>query len=289
MTLLAQVWCPLCGAHNGFAQVYRDNPSRVVRCRNCDLVFFNPQPSIEYLKKFYSSQSGYLSCIEENLRSFEQDPLAWKKTADFILNKVTPYLPPTNKDRILDVGCAYGFFLLFARERGLDTYGIEISTETSAYAKKQGIEILNTTLLDSEFDDNFFSAITMNNVLEHTLNPVAELGEAYRILTNQGVIFVAVPNFDSLVAKADSYYWKMKSWPNHLFYFTEFTLAAMVRKVGFKVLEVFTHQGESDYADDVRVVRDRLFLTDDEEAHQVIRLLWKLKKGQELVVLARKH
>jgi len=280
--------CPLCGSEH-FIEVYPDNPSRIVRCRECDLVFFNPQPSIEYLKEFYSSKEGYLPSIEENLRSFEADPSSWKLTADFILQRVYQHLPNGPGQRILDVGSAYGFFLIFARERGLDAYGLEISLQTSRYASEHGIKVLNTTLEESNFQNDFFDIVTMNNVLEHTLNPTAEVARAHKLLKNQGIMFIAVPNFDSLVAQADNYHWKMKSWPNHLFYFTEATLSKILEKAGFRITEVFTHQGESEYSHDIRVVRDRLHLVDESQIREAITLLWKFHKGQELVVIAKKH
>ncbi|TLY33093.1 MAG: class I SAM-dependent methyltransferase, partial [Ignavibacteria bacterium] len=254
-----------------------------------DLVFFNPQPSIEYLRELYSSQAGYLPSIEENLRSFESDPSSWRQTADFILQKVYRHLPKQDGQRILDVGSAYGFFLIFAKESGLDAYGLEISSETSRYAKDHGIKVLNTTMVEANFQYGFFDIVTMNNVLEHTLDPTAEVAKAYTILKKSGIIFVAVPNFDSLVAQVDNYLWKMKSWPNHLFYFTEATLSKILEKAGFRVAEVFTHQGESEYNHDVRVVRDRLQLTEENQIREAIRLLWKFQKGQELVVIAKKH
>lgn len=288
MSQLNTIRCPLCDSDN-FVRVYPDNPSAIVRCLSCDLVFFNPQPSLEYLRDFYSSQSGYMSSIEENLHSFESDPSAWKNTANFILDKVYRYKKEEAGQRILDVGSAYGFFLLFAKERGFDVHGIEISSETSRYAKEHGIDVQHTTLLEAKLNESSFDIITMNNVLEHTLNPVAELTKAYKLLKSSGVIFIAVPNFDSLTAQVDAFYWKMKSWPNHMFYFTEKTLSAILRKAGFSVAEVFTHLGEADYSHDVRVVRDRMCLTSESDIDEAIRFLWKIKKGQELVILARKE
>lgn len=288
MKRLVHVPCPLCDSADGFSRVYADNPSAIVRCRRCDLVFFNPQPSQEYLAEFYSSQSGYMTSIEENLRSFQRDSGSWKATADFILGKVYGHLSEAKGQRILDVGCAYGFFLLFARERGLDAYGVEVSSETSRYARDHGVKVRTSTLLEARFDDALFDIVTLNNVLEHTLDPVAELKEVFRILKNQSIVFVAVPNFGSLVAKVDNFYWHMKSWPNHLFYFTEPTLTAILRKAGFSIVEVFTHKGESNYADDLRVIRDRLLISDEEELREIIKLMWKLGMGQELVILAKK-
>ncbi len=251
-------------------------------------MFFNPQPSGEFLKNFYSSQTGYLSSIEENLKSFEADPRSWQDTANFILYKIYEHMPEEKGQCLLDVGSAYGFFLIFAKKRGLEVCGIELSTETSRYSRQQGIKVLNTSLMETALECNSFDIVTMNNVLEHTLNPLVELEKAFAILKPSGVLYVGVPNWDSMVARVDGYNWKMKSWPNHLYYFTAETLGQMLAKVGFTVRESFTFMGESDYQDDFRIIRDRLLLNDEQEIRQVIECLWRMGKGQELVVIAQK-
>jgi 2-polyprenyl-3-methyl-5-hydroxy-6-metoxy-1,4-benzoquinol methylase len=285
---LIRIDCRLCGCMK-FDDVYPDGVSRIVKCTDCGLVFYNPLPSADYLRDFYSSQNGYLSSIEENLRSYEANPKAWDDTANWILHKIHQHIPEKMGQRLLDIGSAYGFFLMFAKKCGLDVMGLEISTETSEYARRHGIEVLSSSLTQASLDNDSFDIVTMNNVLEHTLDPLAELQKAHSILKSSGILYIGVPNWDSLVCQVDGYHWKMKSWPNHLFYFTAETLTRMVTKAGFTVKESFTHMGESDYGDDARIIRDRLLLSRDEDIRRVAECLWSLGKGQELVMIARKN
>jgi 2-polyprenyl-3-methyl-5-hydroxy-6-metoxy-1,4-benzoquinol methylase len=285
---LVNVDCVLCGSTR-LNQIFSDNPSQIVECQDCRLVFFNPQPSSEYLKNFYSSQAGYLSSIEENLKSFESDPKSWQDTANYILYKIYQHMPPEKGRRLLDVGSAYGFFLIFAKKKGLDVMGLEISIETSRYARQQGIDVRNTSLADAELEANSFDIVTMNNVLEHTLNPVAELQKAFSLLKPSGILYLGVPNWDSMVSKVEGYKWKMKSWPNHLYYFTAETLGRMLVKTGFDVKETFTFMGESDYLDDARIIQERLLLTEEKDIRKVVECLWNLGRGQELVMIAQKR
>lgn len=280
--------CVLCGSRR-FKTIYRESPSNVVECKECKLVFYNPQPSSGYLTSYYSSKSGYLPSIEENLRSFEDNPKLWFETADWILYKIYQHIGEEKNQRILDIGSAYGFFLMFAKQRGLDVLGLEISTETSRYARDHGVTVQAETLSTADLQENSFDIVTMNNVLEHTLNPVADLERVFSILRSPGVIYIGLPNWDSLVSHADGPKWKMKSWPNHLFYFTPDTLTAALTRAGFRVVESFTHMGESDYQDDVRIVRERLFLAGDQDIRPAIECLWSLGKGQELVMIAKKE
>jgi 2-polyprenyl-3-methyl-5-hydroxy-6-metoxy-1,4-benzoquinol methylase/ribosomal protein S27E len=284
---LVKIDCVLCGSDR-HKIIYSDDPSRIVECNDCGLVFFNPQPSQNYLNAYYSSQAGYMTSIEENLRSFEANPVSWRDTANWILYKIYGHISEEKGQRLLDIGSAYGFFLIFARERGLDVRGLEISTESSKFARERGIEIWNTPLLEATVEKESFDIVTMNNVLEHTLNPMAELEKVHSLLKPPGVVYIGVPNWDSLVSRVDGFNWKMKSWPNHLYYFTSKTLGHMLAKAGFAVRETLTHMGESDYSDDTRIIRERLLLSEDRDVRQVIECLWTMGKGQELVVIAQK-
>jgi 2-polyprenyl-3-methyl-5-hydroxy-6-metoxy-1,4-benzoquinol methylase len=287
MPSVTKIDCPICCSKN-LTTVYEDNPSKIVACNQCGLIFFNPQPTVSYLKDYYSSYDGYLPNIEENFKSFKKDSSTWKASAEFILSKISQYVTNQNHAKILDIGCAYGFFLHFAKTTGYDTYGLELSTETSKYAKDLGLEIQCSSLESANYENNFFDVITMNNVLEHTLNPIEDLSIVHKLLKEDGVVYIAVPNFGSTVSQTDKFHWKMKAWPNHLFYFTEQTLSKILKQCSFEVLERFTHAGESDLNDDIRIIKESLFLTEPTEIDNVIKLLWKFMKGQELVIIARK-
>ena len=287
MSDLVSVSCPLCESHS-FATVYAEQPSSLVRCRACDLVYFNPQPTPEYLKRYYSSQAGYLPAAESLLERFRQRPEDWKASADEVLDRLVKHAPQRPGLRLLDVGAMYGFFLIFARQRGLDVMGIELSEETPRFAREQGVDVRSTSLLEAGLPTDSFDLVTMNNVLEHTLKPLADLQEAHRVLRAGGLIYVAVPNFDSLVANVDNIYWKNKAWPNHLVYFTNKTLALTLGAAGFEVVEWWTHWGENELAHDIRVVRERLCLTEHEQVQTAMAFVNSIGKGQELVMIGRK-
>lgn len=287
MADLVPVPCPLCECPS-FEVLFADHPSSVVRCRSCDLAYFNPQPSPGYLQAYYSSQAGYLPSAEDLMRRFKERPDDWKASADEILDRFLKHAPAQIGLKLLDVGAMYGFFLFFARERGLQVTGVELSEETPKFARSQGIDVRSTTLAGAAFPDASFDLVTMNNVLEHTLSPLTDLQEAFRVLKPGGLIYVAVPNFDSLVANVDNIYWKNKAWPNHLVYFTRKTLALTLGAAGFEVAEWWTHWGENEVAHDIRVIRDRLRLTERADIEKAMAFLNMVGKGQELVMVGKK-
>lgn len=279
--------CPLCGGED-FKVIYPDRLSNISECRSCDLVFFRPLPTEEYLAEYYSSEDGYLPSIEENRVQFGEAPEEWRQTALHILDDLRRNGLQEKGVPILDVGCAWGFYLHFAKQEGYEVHGLELSSETSAWARERDLDVRTGHLGTTDYEPETFHAITMNNVLEHSINPKRDLEKLFELLVPGGLAYIAVPNWKSLVAEVDGFYWKMKSWPNHLFYFTQKTLPALMESVGFQVLEWSSQIGESDVADDYRILRDRLKIEADKDLEEAVAFLGKKGKGQELVVIARK-
>jgi len=109
--------------------------------------------------------------------------------------------------------------------------------------KEHGLNIFNGVLEKARFPDNYFDAITAGDILEHIADPKAFLREIYRILKEDGIAYIAVPNLGGfyysvmgLLAKANhkNYF----ALPHHLFNFTKKTLGRLLRACGFVPLEI---------------------------------------------------
>lgn len=106
---------------------------------------------------------------------------------------------------ILDIGCGFGSFVISARKLGLDAFGIEISPFEVEYARARLCEFFpeanpeQVYLLGDghtvPFQDNFFDAITLWNVLEHIPDNKILLNEVYRLLKPGGFLFIICPNY----------------------------------------------------------------------------------------------
>ena len=91
----------------------------------------------------------YVSQEEGRLKTFSQG-----------IKLVETYAP--NKGKILDVGCAAGFFLNVAKHNGWETYGVEPSRWMSDWGNQRfNLNIKNGTLREAAFPDNFFDVVTM--------------------------------------------------------------------------------------------------------------------------------
>jgi len=83
-------------------------------------------------------------------------------------------------DRLLDVGCGYGDWLVYARSKGMKVMGINISPDQAYYARTHyGLQIINenwkdvrtnATLQNTHFGT--FDAVTFMDTAEHYLSNV---------------------------------------------------------------------------------------------------------------------
>jgi SAM-dependent methyltransferase len=99
--------------------------------------------------------------------------------------------------RMLDVGCGGGNMAkAIKRERpDLDVHGVDTSRNAiaSASASAQGVEFRVGTAERLPFEDGYFNAVTMFDVLEHLEDPGRVLGEIARVLAPGGLFHIALP------------------------------------------------------------------------------------------------
>jgi len=113
------------------------------------------------------------------------------------LNKLQ-YYSDIKIERFLDVGCGEGFVLLQADQMGWEAYGLDIVDNRVGDAKLIK-NFKNCDLIDANYPDNYFDCIYLDSILEHITNPKEYIKEISRILKKVGVIYIGVPNEDSLL------------------------------------------------------------------------------------------
>lgn len=150
--------------------------------------------------------------------------------------------------RVLDVGCGRGVLLQEFRRRGWEVQGTELSEQAASYARQTlNIPVEIGSLETLQFPANHFDAVTLWHVLEHVANPRALLAEINRILKPDGVLLVAVPNFDSLEARVAKDKWFHLDVPRHVTHFSEATLESALNESGFEVRHTSGFAPEYDF------------------------------------------
>ncbi len=229
--------CPLCSSKN-IAYKYSVNHKSynfaIYICNDCFFQFMNPcydKDSIEkfYTEGYYNGISGF-SYVDERL-SENFSNYVW----DARLKTIRRFSATGN---FLDVGCSFGGFLKRA-SKYFTPFGIELSKYSSVHAKEFfGSNIWNGTLDDHPFDYNFFSVITMIELIEHIEYPVVTLQECYNLLKPGGLLVIQTANFDGWQAENEGlrYHYYL---PGHLSYFNETNLSGSLMMIGFRMVMPF--------------------------------------------------
>jgi 2-polyprenyl-3-methyl-5-hydroxy-6-metoxy-1,4-benzoquinol methylase len=155
---------------------------------------------------------------------------------------INRFLPRASRGqpRLLDVGCATGFFLEAARQDGWDVHGLEANPYQADFARGQGLDVHSEAIEDTTFPENHFDAVTMFEVIEHVHAPLDVLRKVRALLRDDGMIFLYTPNYDCaerLIMGTEAHF----LWgSNHLTYFNAATLADALTRAGFRVEHVET-------------------------------------------------
>ncbi len=219
--------CVICKNDNS-DQIFEKNSFRIVKCRGCGLVYVNPRLKFEVLEEMYNDNE--ISSIDYYLQNRKND----EKTFDIRLKAIEKHIKP---GKLLDVGSGIGVLLNQAKKRGWDPYGIDIKRDSISFAKQQFCVNANvSTLEDAGFENNFFDAIVMNDLIEHVSNPINTLKIANKLLKSDGLIFLSTPNIESLMAKVFGAHWLHLKPNEHIYYFSPSTMSLVLEKAGFKML-----------------------------------------------------
>jgi SAM-dependent methyltransferase len=156
-------------------------------------------------------------------------------SADLIVSRAR-----TGGQKMLDIGCGYGFLLNEMQFRGWDVKGLEISKTGRDYTRsKWNIPVYSQPLETLGLPENTFDVVTLLYVIEHVFDPLELLIEINRILKPGGLVLLRWPHTTPVVrilgplsTTLDLYH-----TPYHLYDFSPKTIERILFKTGFKSVE----------------------------------------------------
>jgi 2-polyprenyl-3-methyl-5-hydroxy-6-metoxy-1,4-benzoquinol methylase len=204
---------------------------RIVRCDDCGLLFFNPQPSDDDLARIYGADYFFGSNTETGRRAVSEIKQA---TARLYLSEIRRYCGSQN-GKLLEVGCGDGDFLVSAETEGWQVTGVEYSAAAceKAQARLKNGEVFCGELQPSRLPAEQFDLCVISDVIEHVRSPLDFLKEIHRVLKPGGALFIATPSTDSWSARLMRQKW-MEFKAEHLAYFDRQTIQTALFKSGFR-------------------------------------------------------
>jgi 2-polyprenyl-3-methyl-5-hydroxy-6-metoxy-1,4-benzoquinol methylase len=231
--VLEHVVCALCGADDTRLRHHKFDLT-IVQCRKCRLVYTNPRLPKAHLWTRYTDDYFW----DEYMRSLEigrdgrVDLVKFDRHHAPLLSLFQMYHPPPG--RLLDVGAAAGLFLKSAERAGWRVNGLEPLPAPAAFARDHlGLDVVEDTIERAPFDEASFDAVSMFETIEHVLDPMGVMRAIRRVLRPGGLLVLTTPNWEAFTRHALGRQWAVISPAEHIYYFSEATLTAMLTRAGF--------------------------------------------------------
>ena len=142
------------------------------------------------------------------------------------------------KGEILDIGCGTGAFLNTMKTAGWGITGLEPDDTARKKANElYGIDPQSPGKL-FELKHGSYHAITMWHVLEHVHELHAYIKQLANLITPQGRIFIAVPNYTSKDAEIYGADWAAYDVPRHLYHFSPASMEKLLNTYNLKLTTI---------------------------------------------------
>jgi SAM-dependent methyltransferase len=141
---------------------------------------------------------------------------------------------------LLEVGCAYGYFLDRARLRYPEVYGIELAAAAVEECHRRGLTRVHQAALSpaalADLPD--FGVVVMLDVIEHLPDPHGALSAVAAKMKQGALLFVTTGDFSSLAARLSGRHWRLMPPPQHLWFFTPGSIARLAGRAGLEVVAI---------------------------------------------------
>ena len=227
--------CILCGNQTG-SRVLFTLFYPIVECAGCGLVyaeFAGREAAPEDYDQSYYTSGVYADYLG--------DREAIHRNAKRLLIELESLAPDR---RLLDVGCAAGFFLEAARDRGWSVHGIEVSEYAARYAREQlhlPVDLGSISTSSKHLAE--FDVVTLWDTIEHLERPDLALRNVRRLMSDKGVLAISTGDYGSMARRVCGRKWRLFSDPTHRFFFDEKTLKRLLAEAGVEVTRL-THRGK---------------------------------------------
>jgi SAM-dependent methyltransferase len=223
--------CAVCGAGSPRAK-HRRRDAEILECRSCGLAFWSPFPG-HRAADVYDAAYFADATAEHGYDDYgDLEPVLRLNFA----RRLARIPRPNPGARLLDVGAAFGFAVVEARNAGWEATGLEISAEAAARAGREAAgRVVVADAQRTPFGPESFDAVTLWDVLEHLSDPHAAVAEIARLLRPGGRLVLTTGDVGSLVARLSGSRWHLYTIPEHLFFFSRRSLHLLLEAHGFRV------------------------------------------------------
>ena len=222
--------CPACNSPTRQRYLYTKEGCPILQCKECGIGRAETagfDPSSYYNEAYFSG--GYSDGYADYLGA---EPVLRREFA-----RVVAFLRQHCVGRrLLEIGCAYGFFLHEAR-RYFDVFGIELAEHAATLCCRSGLTVVHGRADEESLHRlGRMDAIVLLDVIEHLPYPRQTLDLCARQLNPGGIILLTTGDFGSILARLAGANWRLMTPPQHLWFFTRESIKRLSEGVGLELV-----------------------------------------------------
>ena len=182
-----------------------------------------------YGTEYYGSAAGKFSAYLEPIFSFNH-----LRNARYFYKRFQP-------KTVLEVGCGRAYILSALQKLGCTVFGLESDQAADWILNHPTVPVMGLSAAQQEvwpIENENIDLLLIWHVLEHLSAPNQVLAQAHRVLSQQGVLAISVPNSGSLQAQLKLAAWFHLDVPRHLLHFNQDNLQTYLQQQGFEVFAV---------------------------------------------------
>lgn len=173
----------------------------LIQCINCGLIYQREIPCQFLMHKLYEEWIDPQKVFDlvEKKRSIGY----FSRLSAEIMSIIRMFDSPTMQLKFLDFSMGWGHWCKMAQAFRCEVHGTEFSSARIAYAKQQGVHVVEYENLPN----SYYDFINANQVFEHLPNPMQTLSHLSKKLAQGGILKISVPYAEDIINRLDKWDW----------------------------------------------------------------------------------
>lgn len=205
-------------------------------CSGCGFVTADLELSEDQLRALYGADYFHGDEYADYVAEGPELRANFRRRIDTLLR----YQPENERQRLYEIGSAYGFFLDEVRSIYGGVSGVDISEAAAKFARTElDLDVVAGDYLEQELPEQV-DTICLWDTIEHLSRPRDFIEKAARDVRPGGLLALTTGDIESLNARLRGQRWRMIHPPTHLHYFSPRTLVRLLDSAGFDVVHLET-------------------------------------------------
>ncbi len=229
-----QLACPTCARATEHKKLYSKNFCKILQCLQCGL---GRAECDAFDARSYYTEDYFSGARGDGYADYRGSERVLRREFARTVQFIRRF---HGSGRLLEIGCAYGFFLEEAR-RFYDVAGIEVADAAVAFCRAHGLSVIGGVADEAVLARlGLFDVIVLLDVIEHLPDPAATLTLCRQRLKPGGIIVMTTGDFASFYARVAGRNWRLMTPPQHLWFFTPESMRRLAHTLGLR-LELCDH------------------------------------------------